>query len=82
MCPKINGDHLRAMELWHKLWITFRWLKDTIHWVGSIALNATDSDSLFAGATDFDADDVDTCLRFANLQDDEKIALLRFAMKR
>ncbi|KAJ8578577.1 hypothetical protein ON010_g630 [Phytophthora cinnamomi] len=80
--PKLTGVYIRAMDIWHKLWATFRWLESTISWVHTINLDAADPNSVFADAADVDLADVCTCIQYANLQDEEELALLRFAMKR
>ncbi|KAE8977706.1 hypothetical protein PR002_g24932 [Phytophthora rubi] len=80
--PKLTGDYIRAMNIWDKLWATFRWLESTITWVRTIDLHAAKPSSVFADAADYNVDDVCTCLQYANLQDEEELVLLRFAMKR
>ncbi|KAE9320671.1 hypothetical protein PF001_g5278 [Phytophthora fragariae] len=80
--PKLTGDYIRTMDIWHKLWATFRWLESTITWVRTIDLHAAKPSSVFADAADYNVDDVCTCLQYANLQDEEELVLLRFAMKR
>ncbi|KAE9306741.1 hypothetical protein PF008_g21399 [Phytophthora fragariae] len=62
--------------------LLIRWLESTIAWARTINLHAAKPSSVFADAADYNVDDVCTCLQYANLQDEEELVLLLFAMKR
>ncbi|GMF27025.1 unnamed protein product [Phytophthora fragariaefolia] len=80
--PKLTGDYIRAMDIWHKLWATFRWLESTVAWVHTINVHAADPNLIFADAADVNKSDVCSCIQYVNLRDEEELSLLRIAMKR
>ncbi|GMF49562.1 unnamed protein product [Phytophthora fragariaefolia] len=51
-------------------------------WVHTINVHAADPNSIFTDAADVNKSDVCSCIQYVNLQDEEELSLLRFAVKR